>query len=282
MNDLSALILSECLTLISEESSKKWLSDQVKNLPVSSNFFIAFGMTPKKLGKEPIKLSEKLLQGLSAINPDVSHINWSLDELGRLALLVNLPLEGRDDVLVKLLAAADIREQKLLYKSIQYLEQPASFELQIIDGIRTNMTDVFDAIALHSSYPRKHFKEAAWNQMVLKAIFMERPIYRILGLDERRNEDLARIAIDFSQERISAGRKVTPELWRLVVPYVNDTTIQDLIKVAQSSDELERDAGIRALKESNFPAAKSWLEKNGIKIDPRSWHAIGEAIFNAN
>lgn len=282
MNDLNSHILSECLALITEESSKKWFSDQINKLSPGTGFFIAFGMAPKKVGKEPIVLSEELLNELSNINPEVHQVNWSLDELVRLALLVHLPFEGRQDTLVKLLAASDIREQKLIYKSVQYLQHPEALEMQVIDGIRTNMTDVFDAIALHSSYPLKHFKESAWNQMVLKAIFMERPIYRIAGLDERRNTDLARIAIDFAHERQSAGRKVTPELWRLVVPYVNDVILKDLIKVAESSDTLEREAGIRALSESDFPAANSWLEQENIKSDSRNWDAIGDAIFNTN
>lgn len=280
MDDLNKQILTECLDLISETSSKEWLSKQINDLSNGPGFFIAFGMAPKKVGKESVKLSENLLNALSEINPEVKHITWSLDELVRLALLVHLPVDGRQETLVKLLAASDIREQKLIYKSIQYLPQPEAFEMQVIDGIRTNMTDVFDAIALYSSYPLRYFKEAAWNQMVLKAIFMERPIYCIAGLDKRRNADLARIAIDFAHERQSAGRKVTPELWRLVVPFVDDMMLQDLINVAQASDELERDAGIRALSESNFPAANAWIEKEAAKSNPRSWNAIGEAIFN--
>lgn len=282
MNDLKALSLASCTELISEVSSKQWLSDQVNNLSARGNFFIAFGMAPKKVGKHSISLSGKLMQTLSAINASAIHINWSLDELARLTLLLHLPIDGRHETITKLLVTSDIREQKLIYKSLQYLQQPEDFELQMIDGIRTNMTDVFDAISLRSSYPLRYFKEAAWNQMVLKAIFMERPIYQIEGLDERRNADLARIAIDFAHERQSAGRKVTPELWRLVAPFVDDTILPDLIKVTQSTDLLEREAGIRALSESGLQDANTWLMKEHIETDTRSWDAIGQAIFNSN
>lgn len=282
MNDLNALSLTACTEMISEVPSKQWLSDQVNNLSAGSNFFIAFGMAPKKVGKQSISLSEKLMQAFTAVNASAIHINWSLDELVRLTLLLHLPLEGRHETITKLLVTSDIREQKLIYKSLQYLQQPEDFELQMIDGIRTNMTDVFDAISLHSSYPLRYFKEAAWNQMVLKAIFMERPMYQIEGLDERRNADLARIAIDFAHERQSAGRKVTPELWRLVAPFIDDTLLPDLIKVTQSTDLLEREAGIRALSESGLQAANTWLIKEHIATDTRSWDAIGQAIFNSN
>ena len=280
MNDLNARILSECIERIDEASSKKWLSDQVNHLSGGSSFFIAFGRAPKKVGKQPVILSEKLLDGLKTINPAVDHVTWSLDELARLVLLVHLPLDERQDTMAKLIATSDIREQKLIYKSIQYLEQPEDLEWQMIDGIRTNITDVFDAIAMHSSYPQRYFTEAAWNQMVLKAIFMERAIYRISGLDERRNADLARIAIDFAHERQSAGRKVTPELWRLVVPFVDQSIMQDLIRVTGSTDDLERDAALRALSESDFQPAQTWIKQSHYQTDPRTWTTIGEAIYN--
>ncbi|MDW3192074.1 MAG: EboA domain-containing protein [Cytophagales bacterium] len=281
MNDLNTVITGECIQLIPDEPAKQWFSSQISNLSAGSSFFLAFGMAPKKVGKQPIILSNALIGALSRINPDANQVNWSLDELVRLALLLQLPMEGRNESITKLIATSDIREQKLIFKSLQYLQQADDFELQVIDGIRTNMTDVYDAIALHSSYPKKYFKEGAWNQMVLKGIFMERPIYRIYGLDERRNADLARIAIDFAHERQSAGRKVTPELWRLVVPFVDDAVMEDLIKVAQSSDELEQDAGKRALTESKHQAAHTWLKQAKQSSELRSWNDIGSAIFEA-
>lgn len=282
MNDLNTKILSACTELIGEEASREWLSNQIKNVSSGANFFIAFGMAPKKVGKHAVSMPVESLDALSKINPAAVHTQWTLDELVRLALLQHVPLEGRHDMIKKLLATSDIREQKLIYKALQYLDQPEEFRLQVIDGIRTNMTDVFDAIALHNSYPKTHFQEGAWNQMVLKAIFMERPIYCISGLDERRNQDLARIAIDFAHERQSAGRKVTPELWRLVVPFVGESMLPDLIKIANSTDELEKEAGIRALKESSFSSANTWLENNQNSTNSRSWNEIGATIFKSN
>ncbi len=281
MNDLNTLIVAECEKLIAEESSRSWLSDQIKNLSSGSSFFIAFGMAPKKVGKAPVTLSEELMDAFQSINLEAHQIGWSLDELARLALLLHLPLNGRHGTLKKLLTTSDIREQKLIYKSIQYLQEPKEFEMQVVDGIRTNMIDVFDAIALHNSFPIKHFKEAAWNQMVLKAIFMERPIHCITGLDKNRNADLARIAVDFAHERQSAGRKVTPELWRLVVPFVDEALLPDLIEIVQSGDNLEQEAAVRALSECDLPSAHSWLESQGIQINPKGWKAIGEATFSS-
>jgi hypothetical protein len=70
-------------------------------------------------------------------------------------------------------------------------------------------------------YPSKHLDEPAWNQMVLKAFFTEKNVERITGLDERANERLASILVDYAQERQSAHRTVNPQLWRLVEKFVD-------------------------------------------------------------
>jgi hypothetical protein len=65
------------------------------------------------------------------------------------------------------------------------------------------------------------------------------------------------MAIDFAHERWAAGRAVMPELWRLVVPFLDDHLVADLKKVLASTDANERAAGALALSESSRPAAKS-------------------------
>jgi hypothetical protein len=42
------------------------------------------------------------------------------------------------------------------------------------EGVRSAITPVFAAIACHNPYPFNHFDEAAWNQMIVKAVFTAR------------------------------------------------------------------------------------------------------------
>ncbi len=55
------------------------------------------------------------------------------------------------------------------------------------------MRAVFEAIAHRNPYPKAHFDIHRCNRMVLKALFIRRPLAPIQGLDQRANPELARI-----------------------------------------------------------------------------------------
>jgi hypothetical protein len=181
----------------------------------------------------------------------------------------------------QLFETGDMHEQQALYAALPLLPFPESLLTRAIDGCRTNMTVIFDAIALNNPFPSTYFPEANWNQLVLKSIFMQRPIYRILNLDSRRNPALSDIASDFAHERWAAGRQVMPELWRLVVPFVNVKFMADLKKVIESEDQLEVEAGILALYQCDFTPSKQLLqacseEVMAIEYGEITWEKIGK------
>ena len=57
-----------------------------------------------------------------------------------------------------------------------------------------------------------HFPESSFNQMVLKAIFIEVPVGRILGLEDRITPELRRMAADYASERRAAARSVPEDV----------------------------------------------------------------------
>jgi hypothetical protein len=142
------------------------------------------------------------------------------------------------------------------------------------------MTRVYDSIALDNPYPAEYFDDGQWNQMVLKAIFMERPLYRIQGIDRRNNKDLCRIARDFAHERWAAGRLVTPELWRLTGIFADeeDGLLNDLEKVLHSSGAFERTAAILALSQSSDVKYRSLIEHERDSMTATSWEELGMQI----
>lgn len=274
----STLSLINLILSALEDREATWVEgkiEKIKSEPTSKNFYLAFGMVPRVVKRSIVSMGDDQLiaMRLKADNYDPQH--WRHDELARLALMLSLPGSTSFKIIDPMFATADMSELVALYKGLYFLEDRERYVDRAIDGIRTNMSPVFDAIALHSKMPYDYFNESAWNQMVLKAIFMGRPIYRIYGLDERRNQALAQIAQDFAHERWAAGRKVTPELWRLTVPYVDETIFEDLKKAFLKGDSLEKSAAGRAMLECTFDTAKPWLQKSA-DFESKSWDEIGQ------
>lgn len=109
---------------------------------------------------------------------------------------------------------------------------------------------------------------------------MQRPLYRIYGADERANPELAGMLIDFAHERWAANRKVLPELWRFIGPFLIADWMTDIKKVIKG-DELEKRAGLLACSQGELPGAKQLLDqypdiKRNIKSGELNWTNIGE------
>ena len=102
--------------------------------------------------------------------------------------------------------------------------------------------------------------------MVLKALFIDSTLHPIQGLDERANEELARILCDYAHERWAANRAVTPELWRCVGPFASGKMLDDLQRVMDSKHTIERQAGALALSSCSDPIAAEMLSKHPAEV----------------
>ncbi|MFC3416194.1 EboA domain-containing protein [Algoriphagus hitonicola] len=256
--------LIQALEANSEEKSIQWLKQKAQKIQESNSstpLFLAFSQASRFFSKDLLILSEQekiqVDQLVSAFEP----AHWNRLQAARSFLLLNLPQEKESwfSAMNQLFETADMHEQHALFAALPILPFQEDLLTRAIDGCRTNMTLIFDAVALNNPYPASYFPEANWNQLVLKAVFMQRPLYRIQGLEERRNSALAEIASDFAHERWAAGRNVMPELWRLVAPFMNDQYLADLEKVLNSTDDLELAGGVLTLYESDFAPAKALL-----------------------
>lgn len=269
------------------EQALKWLdqqSEKLKKDPTERQLFLAFGTASRFFGKESMQLKEKDLLEADQLRKGFQPGNWTPLQAARTYLLLFLPHENAIDyvsTLDKLFETADMEEQQALYGALPLLPHPQALSRRAAEGIRTNITAVFDAIALHNPYPADYLDEAAWNQMLLKAVFMQRPLYKIYGADERANPELSRMLVDFAHERWAAGRKVMPELWRFVGPYINETYLPDLERTLTTGEPLEAEACLLACLLSPSPLAKELLTRHpGLKVqtipDNKEWQSIGE------
>lgn len=269
----------------------EWLGEQKKRIeedPSGQKLFMAFSQSSRHFKKNPINLNKGDLVETAQIVPGFRPDTWNQLQAARVYLLLHYPAKDADQfitVLDKLFETADMHEQEALYAALPLLPYPESLRLRASEGLRTNITSVFDAIALNNPYPAKYLEEKAWNQMVLKAIFLQRPLYQIVGADERANDELAKILIDFAHERWAAGRQVMPELWRFVGPFLTEDNLKDIQKAIGSDNNLEKEAALLACSSSDLPAAQNLLEahpevKANIESGELTWEIIGERFSN--
>ncbi|ACB53800.1 conserved hypothetical protein [Crocosphaera subtropica ATCC 51142] len=244
--------LQNCLEKQLHQSALTWLNWTIEKLldnPSSHSLFIGFSQTPRQVGKANLSLSQEAISTARQLRPGWMPEYWTVDQAVRTLLLLNFQTDEPQEYLAsveKLFSAADVAEQIALYQSLPVLPYPQQFKARAIEGLRTNMVTVFNAIALHNPYPKDYFQEAAWNQMVLKALFVESHLSQIQGLDSRVNAKLAKMLSDYAHERWSAGRGVNPQLWRAMGSFTEGQILADLEKVLREGETFEQQAAALA------------------------------------
>jgi hypothetical protein len=170
---------------------------------------VAMGFVGRKLdhadlslGGEDVAAAQRLRMGW---RPDL----WSVGEAARVVLL--LTTYCSDDAVfaarvARLCSTAELNEHIAYLKGFAIFPGAAELGQRAREAVRASAQALFEAIACHNPYPRNNFDQAAWNQMVVKCVFNGLPIDTIVGLNERRNPDLARMLRDFISERHAAGR----------------------------------------------------------------------------
>ena len=184
---------------------------------------LAWGLAPRKAGKAELSPSAADLAAADRAVPGWNPRTWSIDQIVRARLLLTIPAQDPAVWLAtidRLAAASDLGELVALYQALALLPHPELLRLRAAEGVRTNAGPVFAAIALDNPYPAAQLDEAAWNQLVLKAIFNDRPLDRIIGFARRANLALAHMVVNLALERQAAGRTLPAAAADLVAPFV--------------------------------------------------------------
>ncbi|MFM1934804.1 MAG: hypothetical protein RL360_1685 [Bacteroidota bacterium] len=238
----------ESIQQLADPTELNWLAGKIQE--DSKGLSLAFVMAPRKVAKTRV-----------GIIPSWNWQNGTLDQLVRVYLLIHLAeKEDGKSRIETLFDTAEMNELVALYRALPVLPTPEIWLHRATDAVRSNMGPVFDAIAFKNPYPTTYFSELAWNQLVLKCIFNDKPIHLIEGLDERANQALANTLADFAHERWAAGRRVPSQVWRLIRNFQTDTKEQDLKRLAESVDPNDRKAAELVLQNSPLEAWKV-LEK---------------------
>lgn len=267
----------------------KWLENEgqsARTKSEASKFNIAFVSMPRKTGKNLITLSDEQSRELKTIRPNLTMNGWTADRLARVWLLMQLDPTDKErytGIIENLYLSAEMGELVALYSSLPLLAYPEAWRKRCAEGIRSNIGQVLEAIICNNPYPSEYLDEAAWNQLVLKAIFTEKPVLEIVGLKERSNRNLAQSLSDYAHERWAAHRPVNPLLWICVTPFIGDNNFSDIQRVFRSDDHADQEAAALVCFESGYEPAKRLLEqkpqiKNSVESGKTTWATVAERM----
>jgi hypothetical protein len=247
--------------------TRQWLDSQCALLggtPRDRELYLAVSLVSRKLGKEDVRLDPVDLQDARDARVDWDPRGWSVDQAGRILFLLSTKAspEKFSGWLDQLCQTAEVGELVAFYRGLPLYPDPPRHRLRAAEGLRSNMKAVFEAVAHRNPYPREQLPEGAWNQMVLKALFVGSALHPIQGLDQRSNPTLMRMLCDYAHERWAATRPVSPELWRCVGRHADERALTDLQRVLETGTPPERQAAALALADCPAPAARQLLSRD--------------------
>lgn len=240
----------------------QWVSTQVQQISLATDdrlLYQAISQAPRNIGKSELRLSEQDLQFAGASRSAWRPQGWSLVQAARIFILLSHRSDSSSFAhqLKQLCITADVQELITFYQGLPLYPGASSLLDCAREGVRSNIKTVFEAVAHHNPYPSENFPEDSWNQMVLKAIFIDSPLEPIQGLHVRRNENLTRTLIDYIHERWAASRPVSPELWQLLGPFAREASLSALQRPLKSNNLVERQAATLALREYSVFSGKA-------------------------
>jgi hypothetical protein len=211
----------ELLSLATEHigpSARSWLSKAWFNTgaPFGKGLFLGFyagaaRRFPGSVAELPDAAQARLAE-LCVPAPGV----WSLADLARGGLLLTAlgasPAADHVALVTEIFRRGDTAERVALLRSLSLLPGPERFAELAIEACRSHVVDVFAAVACDNPYPAEHFPELNFNQLVIKLLFVELSLARVVGWRARANPELRRIAGDYEAERRAAHRSVPADI----------------------------------------------------------------------
>jgi hypothetical protein len=206
---------------------------------------IRFPMAGRKVGRGPLEPDA---------SPDDVHA-WTIDDAARTLLLVALG-DRVEAELADLYRFGDAAERRGLLRALPYLPVGDRAMGVVDDAIRTNDTRLV-AAAL-GPYATEHLDDAAYDQAVLKCVFIGVPIAPLDGLPARATAETARMLAAFVHERVAAGRDIPAEVWDVIDRHPPTAELAAIEAERESEFADRREAAERAL------AGRAGIKSGGV------------------
>lgn len=285
-------LLQTWLSARLDDTARAWLASRIEEVRTAdgdARLNLAIGLAPRTLGKADLNLGADELAAADAARPGWWPGDWSIDQAARLLLLLHSPGDDAQfaERLEQLCITSDVGESVTWYRGLPLYPAPERHRARAAEGVRSNIKAVFQAVAHHNPYAREQLDDGAWNQMVLKALFVGAALDPIVGLDARANPALREMLVDYAHERWAASRSISPELWRCVGPVADAGAIDDLVRVLTEGTRTEQIAAALALKACPDPRAAAIIAERAdffaaVEQDNLSWAAIAAGTIEGD
>lgn len=225
-------LLSDLLATRASQEGAAWLVKalQAAAPPLQENTLLGYyAGAGRRLGKRALALNEEEQGRVIALDPRLPLSHWGMDEAARALLLLtlaeNLPPDDFREIAQKCYELGDSREQQSWLRALGMLPENERFLAAAVDACRTNIIPLFESIACENPYPLRTFPENNFNHLVMKAMFNELALERIIGLEEKLNQALSGMCNDFVSEREAAGRPVPCDIWLALAPHAEPAAL---------------------------------------------------------
>ena len=158
------LLVSILRDSLSEDKMARFLriKEKADNGISERIWYVQFSAIAQKVGKSTITPGESTQKNIHHQLPILHYTTWTTDQIARLWLILKLgnQVDPADFFkrLQNLFQTADRGELVTLYKALSIFPYPEQWVPQAAEGVRTNITDVFDAIALDNPFPSQYFR----------------------------------------------------------------------------------------------------------------------------
>lgn len=256
--------LSKILGDSVSEETLRWIEnklDLIIKLKSAKELYLSYSLIAGKIDRT----KKPKIQG---VNQELKEylISQKADllQIARIYLLIRVlesDIEYFSTKVANLIQVADTGELETFLKFIILLPNASDYKQVGVEALRTNIGIIFDAIALNNPYPSIYFNDQQWNQMYLKAAFMQRNLGEIVDVEKRANGHLARIISDYAHERWAASRDIDPMFWQPVTRFLEGDLLQDMLHLFKSKDKIENLAAALCCYYSQQPEAIKLLDK---------------------
>ena len=256
MNDKAGQLIQTWQFFLNRTESQ-WLSNICSNIDNKfeyGKFILNFNFINRKIKKRIVEGSQEKKALLEICKKEGWLPLMDTHFVARLIYLNAMKSSGKEIFLKnikRMLLTLEHGEAVHFYRMLPHLPYSEELTIEAEEILRTNSADIFAAFSQYNPWPKRHLCQSAWNRMVLKAVFMELELDKVVGLHEKNNIDLYDSLIQYSKERKAASRKIPIDIWQLIFPFLKEEHCDFLVEYFKNRPQAEQVLIVNALKKCN-------------------------------